>query len=96
MGCNEQEIVSQVAKMTHPALAARGIKNRHGNIDAGQASPCEPHGKNRVEIKSTRPLCLFEHFQGGRDGIKTEAEKRVLSTRSKRLERGEEITSEAA
>ena len=93
--CDEQEIVSQVAEMGHSTLASRRIKNRHRNIDAQEACPSEAHGKDRIEIKSTRPLCVFHHFQGWSDGIKTEAEKRIFGTRPKRLQRGEEISREA-
>ena len=52
MGPNQEEIVTQIAKMRHSTLARGGVAHSGGDIEAGQASPREPNGKHRVEVKS--------------------------------------------
>ena len=53
VGGGEEEVVAKVSKMRDASFAGRRVGYGRRDIDAVQASPCEPHTEYGFEVESS-------------------------------------------
>jgi len=95
VGPNQEEIVTQIAKMRHSAIAGRRVAHGGGDIEARQTSPSEPNGKHRIKVKSPSSSTAGEDLQCWSDGIEAKSKERILSATPERFYMGEKAPDPA-
>jgi hypothetical protein len=95
VGPDEEQIIAKVAEMRYAAFTGGRVAHGGRDVDAGKASPCEPNGKHRIEVKSPPSPAAAEYSKCGSDGIEAKSKEGILSATPECFHVGEKVSDSA-